>query len=90
MGCKETLPVSRASGEGNPGDEHTQGVLSCFISPPSLAVTWRLLPLPWLQGWGWRGSASPGSRWEGRERKRFEVAGDHWHSRLRRQRAETP
>lgn len=28
LGCKETLPMSRASREGNPGDEHTQGVLS--------------------------------------------------------------
>lgn len=48
MGCKETLPVSRASGEGNPGDEHTRGVLPRLISCPSLAVTWSLLPLPWL------------------------------------------
>lgn len=53
------------------------------LKPASLALAAGL-------GVAWRGSASPGSRWEGRERKRFEVAGDHWHSRLRRQRAETP
>lgn len=49
MGCKETQPVSRASGEGNPEDEqHTQGVLSRLISSLFLAVTWSLLPWPWL------------------------------------------
>ena len=34
MGCKETLPVSRAGGEGKPGDEHAQGVLRCLTLSP--------------------------------------------------------
>lgn len=59
LGCKETLPLSGTSGEVNPGDEHTQGVLSCLISSPSLTATWSLLSWPWLQGWGWRGRGLP-------------------------------
>lgn len=57
---------------------------------PLSSVTRTLLPGPGRKGWERWGAASPSSRWEGRERKRFEVAGDRWHSRLRRQRAETP
>lgn len=53
MGCKETLPLSRAREKGNPEGEHTPGALSCHIPSPSPAVTWSLLP--WLWGWGWQG-----------------------------------
>lgn len=34
MGCKETLPVSRASGEEKPADERTQGISPCLTLSP--------------------------------------------------------
>lgn len=90
MGCKETLPVRRAGGREKTGDQHRQGVSACLtLSPFSSHNLAPASPAPAV-GLGAVGVPQARQRWEGQERKRFEVAGDRWHSWLRRQREETP